>query len=162
LEKVDKFIFKVLCWACAALMFSMMALIFTQVIARYVFNNSLTWSEEVGRYIFVWMSFLGLAAVYYKGSHISLNFLLDKLSGPYKKSLRIFIDSLTIFLSCVIIMGGYRLVELGMRQRSAALRLPMHMVYIVLPISGILLLYFALRRFYATARSGTSSGGTAP
>jgi TRAP-type C4-dicarboxylate transport system permease small subunit len=143
-------------------MFVMMVLIFTQVVARYALNSSLTWSEEVGRYVFVWMSFLGIAAVYYKGSHISLNFLLDKLSGPYKKALKIFIDSLTIFLSCIIIMGGYRLVELGLRQRSAALRIPMNMVYIILPISGVLLLYFALRRFYATVRTSTAVEETAP
>ena len=56
MKKIDSVLNKALYWLIASLMFAMAVLIFAQVLARYAFGNSLTWSEEVGRYIFVWMS----------------------------------------------------------------------------------------------------------
>ena len=75
MKKVDEFVYKAICWACSGLMFSMMLLICAQVFYRYVLTAPLPWSEELGRYIFIWMSFLGIAAAYYKGRHMAFDLI---------------------------------------------------------------------------------------
>lgn len=129
-------------------MIAMMVVIFSQVVARYVFHHSLTWSEEVGRYIFVWISFLGLAAAFKAGAHVSLDLLVRYLKGVSRKSLELVNGALIVVLSSAILISGIKLFFLGMRQKSPALKLPMHWVYIVVPVSGLILLYFALRALW--------------
>lgn len=144
MKKFDAILYKILYWICSLLMCSMAALIFVQVVARYVFQDSLTWSEEIGRYIFVWMSFLGMAVAIKAKAHVALDILLKSVQAKTKTALTILN---AIFVSCFavgIIYGGFLLVELGMRQRSAALELPMQVIYSIIPLSGILMLYFTI------------------
>jgi len=96
------------------------------------------------------MSFLGVVAVYYKGSHVAFDILPNKLTGVYKKGLNLLIIALTVILAAAILMSGIRMVGIGTLQRSPALSLPMHMVFMVLPASGALMLYFSLRKLYLT------------
>ena len=149
MKKVDELIFKVLCWACSGLMFGMMVVICAQVLYRYVLDMPLPWSEELGRYIFVWMSFLGIAAAYYKGSHVAFDLLQSKLKGVAHKGLTVILDLLTITLALGLLVGGRALVQIGTLQRSPALSLPMHFVFSVIPISGGIMLYFALSKLFS-------------
>lgn len=142
MEKIDKLIVKALYYACAALMFCMAALITAQVLSRYIAGSPLTWSEELGRYIFVWMSFLGMAVAIKQGSHVALDILVKKLKGVSQKLLMLLNNGLVFFFGICLTVSGFKLVELGMRQKSPTLQLPMQYVYMVIPISGILLLYF--------------------
>lgn len=65
------------------LMFAVMVLvIFFQVIMRYIFNNSLPWSEELGKFLFVWISWIGISIGHRRGEHIKIELLTGKL--PYK------------------------------------------------------------------------------
>jgi len=148
LKKFDEILFRLLCWVCGILMFAMMGIIFSQVVARYGFHHSLTWSEEVGRYIFVWISFLGMAAAFKAGAHVALDLLVKYLQGVSRKTLELVNSVLIVLLSSAILYSGMKLFFLGMRQKSPALKLPMHWVYIVVPVSGTILLYFAVRALW--------------
>ncbi len=57
----------------------MVAVIFLQVIMRYVFSNSLSWSEELGKFLFVWITWLGISLGERKGEHIKITMLTDRL-----------------------------------------------------------------------------------
>jgi TRAP-type transport system small permease protein len=144
MEKLDKLISKVLFYACSFLMFLMALLITSQVLSRYVVGKPLTWSEELGRYIFVWISFLGMAVAIKQGSHVALDILLKKLTGVSQKVLMVINNCLIFFFASCLTYSGYKLFELGTRQKSPTLKLPMELVYVVIPISGIILLYFVL------------------
>ena len=145
MEKLDKFLHRTLLWAIASLMFVMMGLTFTQVVARYLMHHSLSWSEEVGRYVFVWISFLGLAAAFRSGAHVALDILSDMLAPAPRRVLAIINTSFIALLAATLFFGGVALMKFGMRQRSPALDLPMYLVYVVIPISGVALGYFAVR-----------------
>lgn len=145
MKKFDNFLFACLCRVCGILMFAMMVIIFSQVVARYVFHHSLTWSEELGRYIFVWISFLGMAAAFRNGSHVALDLLLKSLRGVPRKALELANGVLVIIFSSAVLFSGLKLFFLGMRQKSSALKIPMHWVYVVVPVSGLILLYFSVR-----------------
>lgn len=139
-------------------MVAMLVIIFSQVVARYVFQFSLTWSEELGRYIFVWMTFLGMTVAYRAGAHVALDIICAMLKNCARKTLETINDILVIILASAIVISGYNLFLLGMRQKSPALKLPMQWVYIIVPISGLLLLFFALRILWLRHKK---SGGEA-
>ena len=144
MEKLDKLIVKALFYACGILMFSMLAIITAQVLSRYIFSSPLTWSEELGRYIFVWMSFLGMAVGVKQGSHVALDILVKKLTGISQKVLMLLNNALILFFGICLSVSGFQLFEIGMKQKSPTLQLPMQYVYIVIPISGIILVYFVI------------------
>ena len=148
MKKLDDFLFSLLCHACGILMFGMMSIIFVQVVARYAFHHSLSWSEEIGRYIFVWISFLGMVAAFKHGSHVSLDLLLHVLKGCSRKVLLRSNGLLILVMSSAIFWSGIKLYQLGTRQMSPALKLPMHLVYLVVPVSGLLLVYFSARALW--------------
>lgn len=142
MKKVDAIIVRALYYVCSFLMFLMLADIFAQVVSRYALGKSLTWSEELGRYLFVWMSFLGMAVAINKGSHVALDILVTVLKNTSKRVLIIINNAFVIFFGIVLTYSGYMLVQLGFMQTSPTLKIPMEFVYIVIPISGILLIYF--------------------
>ncbi len=155
MEKLDTYLYNAARAVCGLLMGGMLVIIFSQVVSRYVFQHSLTWSEEIGRYIFVWMTFLGMTVAYRAGSHVALDMLCNALSGISRKTLAAANDILVIILSSAIMYSGIKLFFLGMRQKSPALKIPMQWVYIIIPVSGALLLFFALRLFWLRHRENS-------
>ena len=160
MKKLDDLIFKFLCLTCGSLMIAMMTVIFAQVVARYAFQHSLSWSEEIGRYIFVWITFLGMVLAYRAGAHVALDLLLAHLRGLSHWALRLVNLGLIVVLAGAIFVSALALFEHGTMQESPALELPMHWVYSVIPLSGLLLLYYALRDFWAclTQKDKVSDG----
>jgi TRAP-type C4-dicarboxylate transport system permease small subunit len=148
MAKFDRILCRAVLWICGVLMLVMAVLIFSQVLARYLFHHSLSWTEELGRYIFVWMTFLGLAGAYPKGSHVALDLLLRALHGKMKRGLILVNGILMTILAIVIIYSGCNLISIGIGQQSSALLLPMNLVYLVIPVSGVLLLYFVVRQTF--------------
>lgn len=154
MNKVDQLIQKFLLWAIGTLIFAMMVVTFSQVVARYAFANSLSWSEEAGRYIFVWITFLGMAAAFQARAHIALDFLVNLLPVKPSRLLTVFNALLVAVVGAALVIGGSSLIKFGLNQRSAALGIPMYVVYSVIPFSGFTLLYFALREAWRRTFSG--------
>lgn len=157
MEKLDRLLHIILLWAIAALIFAMMGITFAQVISRYVLENSLSWSEEVGRYIFVWITFLGMAAAFQSKAHIALDFLVSLLPAKPSRGLTVLNALLVGVVGVALVVGGVSLMKFGLHQRSAALGIPMYYVYVVIPFSGAALAYFALRAAWQKTVSGGKS-----
>lgn len=145
MDKFENGLYKVLALVCGCLILAMTVLIFWQVVCRYVFNNSLTWSEELGRYIFAWITFIGLPVALRAKAHVALDLLLKKLHGKAKLTVLTINAVLTAVLALVICYSGYRLTLLGVGQISSAIQIPMQYVYCIIPVSGLLLLFFTVR-----------------
>lgn len=107
-----------------------------QVIMRYVFDNSLIWSEELIRYCFIWLVFLGTSYAAQRGSHIRLELINRFVRGRPGRWLDAFGDivfaGLAIYLIPIGIALIVRLMEWG--EISPALRIPMWIVYAAVPI----------------------------
>ena len=145
---MEKWLYAVLRTACFLLMLAMVAIIFSQVVARYAFSNSLSWSEEAGRYIFVWMTFLGAAMAVRDRQHVSLDLVLKSLPDSLQKLLLMISYLSMLVFTAVLIYGGIKFVARGSNQISSALEIPMHYVYIVLPLGGILIFAYLLKNLY--------------
>lgn len=114
-------------------------LIFVQVCLRYIFNNSLSWSEELARYIFIWQIWLGTSVAMKEKEHICLDMLNNKLHGKAKLVLALLTNLLMLGFCIFLAKYGWDLV-LSMMSRgnkSVALRIPMWIIYSSLPFSQL-------------------------
>ena len=117
------------------------------VFTRKVLGDQAGWTEELARFLLIWISLLGAAWAAGKGLHLSITILPDRLVGANRKRLYRVIHSLVIlFVFSVMVIGGARLMWLTyyLGQTSAALKLPMAVVYAVVPLSGLLIVYYKL------------------
>ncbi|SCM81692.1 TRAP transporter small permease [Sporomusa sp. GT1] len=151
---LEKKLYKFLLGMSFLLMLSMVSVIFLQVISRYVFSNSLTWSEEVGRYLFVWITFLGTALAVRNRSHVALDVLIGKLPQSLKKPVIAFGYLTMMALAGVMIYAAINMITLGSRQVSAALQIPMYWVYLILPVSGVLIIFYLAKNLYEDCMQG--------
>lgn len=133
-ENISKQLDKVVKYVVFLLITGMIFSITAQIIFR-VFFDSLTWTEEISRYLLVWSTFLGATMAYYRGMHINVTFVVDALSPKLKKVIQVLAILLTAGFFSVAIFYGIQYMSLQIYQVSAALRLPMKWVYIVMPVS---------------------------
>ncbi len=152
MKKVEGIILKIVGWIMALLIFLMMADIFAAVLSRYVFRSSLSFAEELGRYIFVWITFLGMARCIASDKHVALDLISHALSGEAKKKWQIATYVISIVFFVALTYGGIMLVQVGMKQKSPTMRIPMNYLYIVIPICGILSIFFLINKIIDTCR----------
>ncbi len=115
------------------------------VLTRYLLGSQADWSEELARFLLIWIGLLGAAYAAGQKMHLAIDLLMPKLDENKQRSLTIFINSLIIlFAFAVLVVGGSRLMYLTqlLGQLSAALRIPMYLIYMVIPISGLLVIYY--------------------
>jgi TRAP-type C4-dicarboxylate transport system permease small subunit len=118
-------------------------LIFIQVVMRYVFHNSLSWSEELARYIFLWLCWIGASFAVRERSHFRVQMLTNKLQGNVKKYFDLGI-LLIWFAFCVFLAyHGSVLTRLLFQrnQLSAAMGLPMGYAYASVPVGAGLMAF---------------------
>ncbi|MFI5022387.1 MAG: TRAP transporter large permease subunit [Alphaproteobacteria bacterium] len=126
------------------------AVLLAQVISRYVVNLSLSWSEELARYLMVWLAFLGASLGIRSDSHYGIAVLLDRV-GPRLRAwlLAVRNGSVILFFGFMIVEGVVS-VQLSAGERSAALSLPMAYVYAVFAVAGAVTICHALARLLST------------
>lgn len=141
-------------------LFMLMTVIGTyQIATRYFFNKPSTVSEELLTYSFTWMALLASAYVFGKRDHMRMGFLADKFQGKGKKWLEAAIDLLSFaFAAVVMVYGGISITRLTMIQTTASLQIPMGFVYVIVPISGILIMIFSLMNAAEILCGGLDAG----
>ncbi|MEP6262200.1 MAG: TRAP transporter small permease [Gillisia sp.] len=127
------------------LLILMVLAVLWQVFSRYVLNSPSSVTEELSRYLFIWIGILGAAYAAGQQMHLAIDILHPKLNSRNRMMLRIFINILIILFSLtVLVIGGANLVYVNydLGQFSAALNVPLSAVYLVVPISGILVIVY--------------------
>ncbi len=129
-----------------------------QVLSRYLFNISSSWTEELSRFSLMWLAMLGAAYITGKKEHIEIDLLFDHLSPVNARRLDLFIGVLIIFfaLTVMVIGGGYLMyMTLYLEQKSPALQVPLGYVYSVLPLSGLLIIMYTIDQMKKTTHQKT-------
>ena len=125
---------------CASLVLTTL-IIFVQVIMRSVFNSSLTWSEELTRYIFIWQTWMGVSIAQKDKAHIKVEILKSFVKNQKVIAVvDVIATILLIAFNIFLVTSGVELVQqmISRGNVSSAMRMPMWIVYIVLPLaSGI-------------------------
>ena len=116
-----------------------------QVFSRYILANPSSFTDELARYLMIWVGVLGAAYVAGKGNHVAITYFSEKLNSVNLKRVQIVIN-LTILSFAILGMfiGGVRLVyiTLVLEQLSPALKIPLGVVYAVIPLSGLLIIFY--------------------
>jgi len=128
---------------------AMSAIVIAQVFCRYILNHSLFWSEELARYILVWLTFLGTCAAYYRGMHPGINLFSKRLPARLKHVAKIIVLLMSIAFFWVMIWYGIQFALFVKLQTTAALALPKWIIFAIIPVSGIILTLHALAMLFS-------------
>jgi len=119
-----------------------------QVFSRYLLADPSPWTEELARFLLIWVGMLGASYAFSTKAHLGLELLPEKLAGkPAAKLLKLFtLFVVAIFAVAVLVIGGGSLVMLTweLKQYSAVLEMPISYVYSVLPLTGVLILFYCI------------------
>ncbi len=118
-----------------------------QVLSRYFLKGSYSFTEELARFLLIWLSVLGAAYLNARREHLSMDFIYDKLSKRKQFYLSVFGEAVIfLFAFLVMLVGGSNLVYTTMRleQLSGTLQIPLGYVYSILPLSGFLIMCFSV------------------
>lgn len=124
---------------------SMAGVVCTQVFFRYVLNDSLFWSEEVARYLLVWLTFLGATSAYHRGVHPRIESLAVLLPFKIRTGVRVITHLVSLALFIGMIVYGVQFAHFVRLQISPALNLPKWVVTAIIPVSGFILCVHNLR-----------------
>ncbi|KYH33110.1 TRAP transporter small permease [Neomoorella mulderi] len=119
-------------------------IVFAQVIFRYVLNNSLTWAEEFARYVFIWIVFLAGAIAVKRGSHMELDLFVNFLPRLPRFIVHCFSLVVVMAFSAFITYEGWLLAQKTWNTPSPAMQIPMGLVYLCLPIGGVVIIIYSL------------------
>lgn len=133
-------------WFLIFLMAAMVLNVLWQVFTRFVLNDPSSFTDELSRYLLIWVGLLGAAYISGKKMHLALTYIIDKFPPKFRKTIDIIIESFVfLFALFVMVVGGINLVSLTLylRQISASLQIELGYVYLAVPLSGILIMFYS-------------------
>jgi TRAP-type C4-dicarboxylate transport system permease small subunit len=128
----------------------MALLVAVQVFYRYVLNSSLFWSEELARYMLVWLSFFGATVAYYRNLHPGVDTITSRLSAAKQRFFRLCVHCISMSMGIVMLISGTQFAWFIRMQVSPALSIPKSLILIIIPICGLLIFVYALLFFLKT------------
>lgn len=132
-------------WALVVLGLVMTLVVLAQVFFRFVIYLPLPWSEELARYLMVWMGMLGAVVAQRKGLHIGVRVLVERLPKPlWDRVLAPLVQLSAMAFLMIVFWQGWELTAFNATQLSPAMQMPMHLPYVSIPIgAGMLVVNFA-------------------
>lgn len=128
---------------CEVALFTTMVLMTSVTVLQIVFRlwfSALTWSEELTCFLLVVASFLGTAVAFKRGAHIAVTFLLNAMPAPLRRFTLLLIDGIGIVFFAVLTWYGSEFCRQEASQTATALSISMSWVYLIFPITGIIVL----------------------
>lgn len=139
---------------------AMVVTITTQVLARYVFNIPLAWTEELARYLFLWLVFLGASQAMRRGEHIAIGFFVELLPVPVRLAAGVFVHTLIAAFLFVLVLMAWKVVGVVAPLKSIALKVSMAVVYLPLVVGGAAMFVRTLATIVTILRHGPARIGT--
>lgn len=130
-----------------AVMIALVVCVVWQVFSRYVLNQPSTLTDELARFLMIWVGLLGAAYTVGAQRHLSIDLLAMSINPRKQKLLGVVVNLLIfVFSGAVIVTGGLKLIAktLATAQVSAAMQIPMGYVYVILPLTGLVMMFYAL------------------
>ncbi|GAB3480111.1 TRAP transporter small permease [Marinomonas epiphytica] len=145
MKAIIKLVDQTLSKACVALTIALVLCVVWQVFSRYVLSAPSTATDELARFLFIWVGLLGAAFTLGQKKHLAMDFLLLSLEGKRKQLLQVFINLVgMIFALIIMVYGGGSLVlkTLSVGQVSPVLGWQMGWVYFAIPLSGFCMILY--------------------
>lgn len=130
-----------------------------QVVFRYLIEAPLPWSEELARYCFVWIVFLGGAIGLSRGFHLGVDLFVNMLPAPARRGLDMLTSALIAAFAVIVIYASFPVINMNMFQRSPALGVQMSWIYVAIPVSMALIFLICVERIVRDLFSSSGRGG---
>jgi TRAP-type C4-dicarboxylate transport system permease small subunit len=131
-------------WSLFSIGAAMALVVALQVFFRYVLNNSLFWSEELGRMFLVWLTFLGATVAYKRKAHVGVDLLAASVPGPVRRVLRVTVAAGSLLFFWFIAFHGFEFFQFIHGQKTASLGFSRRVPFVMIPVSGCILLLHGL------------------
>ena len=154
-NRVHRAALKVLHGSGVVLFIGMCLLVLAQVVARKFFEP-LVWSEELARYIFIWVAFLGWVIASHNKSHIRISLVTDRAGPVLKMALGIFADLAVMVFALIFVVKGWRLVQNNLDIETVTLFFDFWVVYLIIPVSALATIVVVGTDLIAQLRGATS------
>jgi TRAP-type C4-dicarboxylate transport system permease small subunit len=132
-RKISDEVDKICCVVCIAMLIAMVILTGAQIVCRIYFT-ALSWSEEATRYLLVWSTFIGGSIVYKRAGHITITLIQGLLPQAPKKILQTLSHLVCGIFCAIAIYFGFKYMIMQGSQISAALGIPMRLMYMAIPV----------------------------
>jgi TRAP-type C4-dicarboxylate transport system permease small subunit len=120
------------------LMAVMCVVVLAGVFWRYVLNDALTWTEEAGRYLMIWMGFLGVAPALREGGHVAVDVLLNRLAGSSRRAVILFVRLLCVAFLATVVAAAFLLIPRISGQITPVLGVSTAWPYLAIPVGSLL------------------------
>ncbi|MBF0686574.1 MAG: TRAP transporter small permease [Cellulomonas sp.] len=136
---------RLLTWVCVVLFAVLVVDVTWQVFTRQVLDQPSTWSEELAKYLFIWLGLFASALVFGERGHIAVDFAVKKLPGKVQVVVAVLVQlAILVFTALVLVWGGLQVVELAWDQNLTGLPVNVGPLYLALPISGVLIALYTV------------------
>jgi TRAP-type transport system small permease protein len=144
LSAAERAVEKVVRWIVIVLMLVMTVTVSLQITFRYLFNIPLGWSEELARFSFVWVSFFGASALMRVREHINVTVFVDNFPPRLRAACVLLANLCALIFAYYFVVGGIALTTNEWAQLAPAMQIPMGWVYLVIPVSAVLMTIWIL------------------
>jgi TRAP-type C4-dicarboxylate transport system permease small subunit len=147
MQRIMSLINKIIAKFLIILMASIVLDVTWQVFTRFILRDPSSFTEELAGFLLIWIGILGASHAVYTRAHLGIDVLTYRLTGKKKQVVEIVVYLLVLlFAFFIMIMGGLQLVRLTLmlNQISAAMGIKMGYVYLVIPVSGILIVFYSV------------------
>lgn len=139
LDRLADTLSRAVCWLLVGLGAVMSVIVLLQVFFRFVIYVPFPWSEEISRYLMIWLGMLGSFVALRKGRHIGVTFLMERLPAAAHRVLAPLVQAALIGFLAVITREGWDLALFNASQKSPALMVPMIFPYLAIPVGAALM-----------------------
>lgn len=136
-----------------AVLTTMSCLVFLNVVLRYGFNSSINITEEVARYLFVWLTFLGAVLAFNDGQHVKVTMLTAKLSAAKQRLLSLLTDGLMLFCCYLMLSGSWMQFQLNLDNIAPISGIPTGVTYFAGVVAAALIGVLLILRLVANMRT---------
>ncbi|MFL9964343.1 TRAP transporter small permease [Paraburkholderia sediminicola] len=143
---IDDLLLKITLFLCGGLLLVMVLVAGLGVVFRFILHNSLSWSDELAAYLFVWLTCLGAAAGAKLRVHPEVRVLADRCPPAFAQTLADLTDCVVLGLGVVFVMYGGDMLELMGTETATSLPISMVYPYLAIPVCGALLVFHSAVR----------------
>ncbi len=143
-----KKLFKLIEVLMAMLLLGMFTLVFFNVILRYFFNSGITWSEEMARYFFFWLTFIGAIGAMHDNAHLGLDTIIRRLSPRVQKAVYLAGQVLIVVIMVFLANGSLELTILNVNAKASATDLPLGFIYGTGILTSVCIIIIAFANIY--------------
>jgi len=128
----------------AGFLFLMMVFILGNVVLRYCFNSGITWAEEISRFLFVWIVFIGAIGAMQDNRHLGFTSVVKKMSMPVKKIFVVVSNILILYVLYLLLTGTWAMTILGLNNRASSTDVPLEWMFgcVLISLSWITIIVF--------------------